>query len=107
MTPVRTFDFHGLDVPRCRLALLNLLDRHAGQDVTLACVHGRGAGLLAAEIARIAAGDPRIRRAERDPSNDGVTLLTLAPNRPRRNAPPRRPPAYDPDEPPERRRKRR
>lgn len=102
-TRVLTFDFHGQDVPRCRSALRNLLDRHSGQDVTLVCVHGRGAGLLAAEIARIGGADPRVKRVEPDPTNDGVTRLHLAGTR----RPLRRPRAYDPDEPPERRRKRR
>lgn len=105
MTRVRTFDFHGLDVPRCRLALQNLLDRHAGEDVVLECVHGRGSGLLAAEIARIATLDPRVSTMERDPSNPGVTRLHL--RRASARDPRRRPLSYDPGEPPERRRKRR
>lgn len=103
-TRVLRFDFHGLDVPRCRDAVLNLLDRHAGTDVVIDCIHGMGTGQLRQEIERVASLDPRVARISPDPSNPGVTRLHLTP-RPTKTSVVRRA-MIDLDEPPERRRRR-
>ena len=40
-------------------------------------VHGKGAGILAAEVDRFGRNDPRVSSAEKDFFNPGITTLIL------------------------------
>lgn len=80
-------DFHGWRPDEVYRELDRLVERHAGVKGTIRIIHGRGAGILAAEVDRFARNDPRVASAEKDFFNPGITTLVLN----GKTAPPRRP----------------
>ena len=79
--PRHEYDFHGLTAAGVKDRLLPILLRHAPRGETVHIVHGKGQGILAAEIARIARRDPRVEDCYQSGVNSGVTILALRPAR--------------------------
>lgn len=71
-------DLHGRTSEQALGCVLEALSRVEGQRGTiLRVIHGKGTYALATDVERLCQVDPRVDRFERDPMNDGVTLLYL------------------------------
>lgn len=71
-------DFHGWRPDEVCRELHRLVERLAGgRGTTIRVIHGRGAGILAAEVEQFARNDPRVASAEKDFFNPGITTLVL------------------------------
>lgn len=103
--PPPQVDLHGLTAEKAKLAVLEVVTRHAHQPgVVIRIIHGLGAGILAGVVDQVAGVDARVASVRRDPQNPGVSLLCIAR---RASAARLRTTRYalDLDAPPERRRK--
>lgn len=73
------FDFHGLRAEEAEARLRQILGRFAGsKGLILRIVHGKGDGILAAVVERVARGDPRVAWVQRQVLNDGVTAIEMS-----------------------------
>lgn len=71
-------DFHGWRPDEVYRELDRMVGRLAGgRETMIRVIHGRGAGILAAEVERFARNDPRVASAEKDFFNPGITTLVL------------------------------
>ncbi len=71
-------DFHGYRPDDAYEELTQLVDRYQGaKGMEIRVVHGKGAGVLSAEVERFGRNDPRVSSAEKSFFNPGVTTLIL------------------------------
>lgn len=72
------YDFHGLTASEAESKLRSILTRHQGQSGCLIrIIHGKGTGILADLVLRIARADPRVLSADRGFLNPGTTDILL------------------------------
>jgi DNA-nicking Smr family endonuclease len=77
-TDVIECDFHGLTTGEAEESLLRILDEHEGRrGLEIDIIHGKGTGILASAVERIASSDPRVDSCERRILNPGVTSIVL------------------------------
>jgi len=73
------YDFHGMTAAEATRSLLDILDNHEGKrGIEINIIHGKGSGVLAGEVERIARSDPRIESFHQGFFNQGVTTLVLS-----------------------------
>lgn len=78
-------DLHGMRTADVAARLEALARAHQAAGATVRVIHGKGDGLLAAEVERWARGDPRVADFYRSGVNAGVTIVRFQPGA----APPR------------------
>ncbi len=75
----REYDFHGLRADEAERKLKALLDRHARDGgAVLVIVHGKGTGVLADVVARVASRHPAVAHVQRGFVNEGVTRIEMS-----------------------------